>query len=272
MMSNEHLSGVINSLLHCLDDAEFPVCISAAISLQSYINNDQAHDIFSQNLNHIVERFILLLQKVAVEEVMQSFDFLINKFEEVLLPMSTSILNVLISAFTDYKQYEDNDNAVYTDMSTLDCISSIVMNGCNNQEYYDSVTMTVLPMIMNIFENNECDFFDAGLLIIRTCVNFYDNANTTKGMIWELFPHLLMMIQNNAIDYISGFTSIVDCYLAIPGTGMLDNQFNGKSYLELLYDFINSVSFDPEVSFVEQCYAMGMLMMIIHYYMSGCEW
>ena len=186
--------------------------------------------------------------------------------------MSTSILNVLISAFTEYKQDEDNDNAVFTAMSTIDCISSIVMNGCNNQEYYDSVTMTVLPMIMNIFENNECDFFDAGLLIIRTCVNFYDNANTTKGMIWELFPHLLMMIQNNAIDYISGFTSIVDCYLAIPGTGMLDNQFNGKSYLELLYDFINSVSFDPEVSFVEQCYAMGMLMMIIHYYMSGCEW
>ena len=59
--------------------------------------------------------------------------------------------------------------------------------------------------------------------------------------------------------------------MSIPGSGMLDHQFNGKSYLEMMYDFVSSVAFDSEISDVEQCYAMAILMIIIHYYMGRSE-
>ena len=47
---------------------------------------------------------------MAVEEVMQAFDILINIYEDRLLPMSADILSILLSAFKDYKKDEDNDN------------------------------------------------------------------------------------------------------------------------------------------------------------------
>lgn len=270
--SPDHLMNVLGNMIHLLDDPDFSVCISAALSLQSFFTKDSAGlEYIGQNLQHIVERYIFILQKVAVEEVMQSFDVLINMFEDRLLPMSAEILNILLSAFKDYKKDEDNDNAVFTAMSTIDCISSIVINGCENPQYYDTVVTAVLPTIVEIFSQNECDFYDASLMIVRSFANFYSNAQTTQNMIWELFPRLLSIIQTQAIDYISGFFSVVDCYMSIPGSGMLDHQFNGKSYLELVYDFVSSVVFDPEISDMEQCYAMGILMIIIQYYMSWAD-
>ena len=159
----------------------------------------------------------------------------------------------------------------YTAMSTIDCISSIVINGCENPQYYDTVVTAVMPTIIEVFSNNECDFYDASLMIVRTFANFYANARTTQNMIWELFPRLVSIIQMQAIDYIGGFFPVVDCYMSIPGSGMLDHQFNGKSYLEMMYDFVSSVAFDSEISDVEQCYAMAILMIIIHYYMGRTE-
>ena len=39
----------------------------------------------------------------------------------------------------------------------------------------------------------------------------------------------------------------------------------------MMYDFVSSVAFDSEISDVEQCYAMAILMIIIHYYMGRTE-
>lgn len=270
--SPDHLMSVVANMVGLLDDQDFSVCISAALSLQAFFSKESAcFEYLGQNLQHIVERYIFILQKVAVEEVMQAFDILINMYEDRLLPMSADILSILLSAFKDYKKDEDNDNAVFTAMSTIDCISSIVINGCENPQYYDTVVTAVMPTIIEVFSNNECDFYDASLMIVRTFANFYANARTTQNMIWELFPRLVSIIQMQAIDYIGGFFPVVDCYMSIPGSGMLDHQFNGKSYLEMMYDFVSSVAFDSEISDVEQCYAMAILMIIIHYYMGRTE-
>lgn len=263
---------VVGNMIRLLDDPDFSVCLSAALSLQVFFSKDSpCLNYIGQNLQHIVERYIFILQKVAVEEVMQAFDILINLFEDRLLPMSSDILNILLSRFRDYKKDEDNDNAVFTAMSTIDCISSIVINGCEKPQYYDGIVTAVLPTIIEVFSNNECDFYEASLMIVRTFASFYMNAQTTQNMIWELFPRLISIIQTQAVDSISEFFPVVDAYMNIPGTGMIDHQFNGKSYLELVYDFVRSVAFDSELGNVEQCYAIGILMIIIHYYMGRAE-
>lgn len=116
-----HLENVVASLIRCLDDPEFPVCVSAAISLQSYLNDESRMNLVRPHIRHVVERFITLLQKVAVEEIMQSFDTVINKFQNELLPLSSEILAVLMAAFQEYKKDNDNDTAMFTAMTTIEC-------------------------------------------------------------------------------------------------------------------------------------------------------
>lgn len=77
------------------------------------------------------------------------------------------------------------------------------------------------------------------------------------------------------MDYISNFFSVVDCYLAIESRSLcaltrrsndvIDRSFNGKSYLQMLLDFVNESLFDPELGYQEQSYAVGVLMIIVHY-------
>lgn len=137
-----------SSLIKCLDDTDFPVNISAAISLQPYITMEKCEPIIRSNLEHIIQRFVLILQRVAVESVMQTFDTLINHFSEEVMQMSIQIIQVLLHAFTEYTKDEDNDSAMFTAMSTLDCVSSVVMNACQEAAMYDSVVQVVLPAVM----------------------------------------------------------------------------------------------------------------------------
>lgn len=98
-------------------------------------------------------------------------------------------------------------------------------------------------------------------------------------MIWQLFPHLVLLVQNSAMDYISGFFCVVDCYLVIEwsrlaaltrsSSDIVDRSFNGKSYLQMLFDFVNESIFDAELGYQEQSYGIGILMIIIQYLYSG---
>lgn len=139
---------VINSLIVCLDDADFPVVISAAISLQAYLTSDERLAVVRPNLQHVIERFVMILQKVAVEEVMQTFDILINRFSSEVMDMSVGIVAVLLRAFEQYKKDEENDSSMFTAMSTLDCVSSVVMNACEGKTMCDAVVEQVLPAVM----------------------------------------------------------------------------------------------------------------------------
>ena len=98
-------------------------------------------------------------------------------------------------------------------------------------------------------------------------------------MIWQLFPHLLLLVQNSAMDYISSFFCVVDCYLVIEcvlspcltpsSSDIVDRSFNGKSYLQLLFDFVNESIFDADLGYQEQSYGVGILMIIVQYLYSA---
>lgn len=46
---------------------------------------------------------------------------------------------------------------------------------------------------------------------------------------------------------------------------MLDRSYNGVSYLQMLLNFVNETAFDPELTESEQSYALGVLMIVVHY-------
>lgn len=147
-MDNAHLCQIVQNMILCLNDNDFPVCVTAAISLQSFLDTKERMDLIRPSLQQVVERFVFLLQQVVVEEIMQTFDLIINRFEADLLPMSASILNVLINAFNNYKKDEDNDSAIFTAMSTIECVCSIVTSAVTSPEYYDQAAQLVIPCIM----------------------------------------------------------------------------------------------------------------------------
>ena len=144
--SEEHKNAAISSILNCLNDNEFPVCVTAALSLAKFIN-ESTKVLFAPYVIQIVEKLIYILQTAIVEEIMSLFNDLLNTFEQELIPLSMQILQVLFAAFENYTKDEENDNAFYTAVSTFDCIVSIVRNACSKQEYYDSVTAYVFPYI-----------------------------------------------------------------------------------------------------------------------------
>ena len=109
---------------------------------------DESQQIILSHLDHIISQFIMILQRVAVESVVQSFDVLVNRFSSAMMDRSVQIVSVLLQSFQQYTQDEDNDTAMFTAMSTLDCVSSVVMNACQEPGMYDSVVQIVMPVIM----------------------------------------------------------------------------------------------------------------------------
>ena len=71
-------------------------------------------------------------------------------------------------------------------MSTMECISSIVLNASTKREYYDNAASLVVPCVMEIFSQQEVDYYDAALMIIRALVNYYENSvNTKESACWR---------------------------------------------------------------------------------------
>lgn len=123
--------------------------------------------------------------------------------------------------------------------------------------------------------NQEADYYDACFIIMRFFIHYHKNANLSKEsesypiisliVIWECYPRLLLTVQQSAIDYIGNFFACVDAYLNCDAQGMVSRMYEGKSYLTMLFNFVNECLFDPELEVTEQGYAVGILMIIIHY-------
>ena len=43
----------------------------------------------------------------------------------------------------------------------------------------------------------------------------YDVVFYLSIVIWDCYPHVMLTIQNSAIDYISGFFTVLDAYMSI---------------------------------------------------------
>ena len=68
------------------------------------------------------------------------------------------------------------------------------------------------------------------------------------------------------MDYVSNFFGVVDSYLNADINQMINRTYQGKSYLSMLFDFVNDCLFDDEMEAVEEGYSVGILMIIIQYY------
>ena len=84
-------------------------------------------------------------------------------------------------------------------------------------------------------------------------------------MIWNCYPLVVLTVEQSAMDYVSNFFGVVDSYLNADINQMVNRTYQGKSYLSMLFDFVNDCLFDDEMEAVEEGYSVGILMIIIHY-------
>ena len=67
------------------------------------------------------------------------------------------------------------------------------------------------------------------------------------------------------MDYVSNLFGVIDGYLNCSVEQLVNLSYNNKSYLQMLFDFVNECLFDPELESIEKGYACGILMIMIHY-------
>ena len=84
-------------------------------------------------------------------------------------------------------------------------------------------------------------------------------------MIWNCYPLVVLTVEQSAMDYVSNFFGVVDSYLNADINQMINRTYQGKSYLSMLFDFVNDCLFDDEMEAVEEGYSVGILMIIIQY-------
>ena len=78
-------------------------------------------------------------------------------------------------------------------------------------------------------------------------------------MIWNCYPLVVLTVEQSAMDYVSNFFGVVDSYLNADINQMINRTYQGKSYLSMLFDFVNDCLFDDEMEAVEEGYSVAMV-------------
>ena len=269
------------SILRLLADTDLPVRVQTGCALITLLKRGSPVmlSIINSVLHDVVQGYLNMLREIAVDELFEALQALIERFSNKMGPMTNSLLQNLTQAFMRYYSEDEDQDDEYaeTSMAVVDCIQAVnqlliaLGDGENSVKLIRDATPTILPIIHTVFTGGEdgknvdtMDYLQSVLETIRI-VTFH--GKYVPAQLWQYLPDIYRILTDWAIDYVMEFCATLENMVQYDPNALLTvstpgNAALGKENLEIVLSIAEVALSSDEVREDEKVYAVVMLQVL----------
>jgi len=208
-----NIRNIIKYLCDRLGDNEIPIQVAAGISLESFISRTEAKEIIKPCLDKIVERYLLLIEKVNQRQLINALREIIIIFKNDLAHLVEKLVELLTNAFfianskeefqmeeekvEDEEEEDENDegkkeekidNFKFVPIAEgyLILILEIVKSQ-TSKEILDQLENIIMALLRYCLSDEGIEYVEYGLRIL---LPFLSQTETISENMWEFYPQL----------------------------------------------------------------------------------
>ena len=269
------------SILRLMADPDLPVRVQTGCALITLLKRGSPVmlNIINSVLHDIVQGYLNLLREIAVDELFEALQALIERFSNKMGPMTNSLLQNLTQAFMRYYSEDDDEDDEYaeTSMAVVDCIQAVnqlliaLGEGENSVELVRAATPTILPIIHTVFRGGEegknVDTMDYLQSVLETIRIITYHGKFVPTQLWQYVPEMYKIFTDWAIDYVVEFSGTLENLIQYDPNAFLsvntpENAALGKSNLEVVLSLAETALDCEEIREEEKIYAVVMLQIL----------
>ncbi|KAK8790877.1 hypothetical protein WA158_005508 [Blastocystis sp. Blastoise] len=259
-LNPEHFNHVLEKVLGCLRDPDFPVQIAAATTLRDFLEKDECQELIRPHVGSILREFLNIMNKLGVEDVIDSMNGIVEQFEEEIVPFCGKLAQQLMITFEGYiKDKENDDEALYSAANCLEVVSTLCSYIDKHKEIYNSLIQILFPYMQTLLNPQYIEILDSVISIITSFLLYTDNYSSE---LYSLYPIIINYLTVGATDYVADAFTIFDCYISNDPKMFVSLTFNGMSYVDMTFEFIHKCL--DELGPSEMCYLYMIETCLLH--------
>lgn len=190
----------VQGVVQCLQDPELPVRVASAISLRFIMQNPVAVKALSTSVEHILNQFFDLMQKVDNDELIGALESVVEHFEDHIPPYAAAVCQRLVAAFVRVSDQDNgNESSALVGLECLKAIQTVLVSIRKKTEALVPVIHVLLPMIARSLSPNYLEYFEDILKVVTFMTYFTESI---PNEVFQLIPIYLQNVETWAQDYL----------------------------------------------------------------------
>jgi hypothetical protein len=122
---NNHVKSAIDGVYRCLFDAELPVRLTAATSIQKLLHNDTAAEVLKPALKNILEAYLKLMTEIESEELMNALEEIVGFYKDDIEPFALQLAEQLVSSYQRLVAVNADEDDGESALAAVGCVTAI---------------------------------------------------------------------------------------------------------------------------------------------------
>eukprot|EP00732_Lithocolla_globosa_P000792 Lithocolla_globosa_v1_NODE_305_length_4584_cov_10.581365.p1 type:complete len:1026 gc:universal NODE_305_length_4584_cov_10.581365:1203-4280(+) len=205
MTNPEHDQAIIRCVVAGLRDKDLPVRIEAALTLGAVVGKEMAKQEVLPYLSDIMHELLKLTNESDLDDINNVMQRLIEYFPDEMTPFAVQMCLQLKETFMRAQEEEEtgeDEEGTFAMLATgvLRTVVFLVRAMGEAPAILKQLEGIFIPVIRNILETENLDYFDEVLELISACTECSDCISPE---VWTLFPTLYSCFKNCAFDFFS---------------------------------------------------------------------
>lgn len=239
---------IYQNILQCLNDAELPVRVEAALALQPLIRHDFIRTSMQQSIADIMQKLLQLANEVDVDALSNVMEEFVEVFASELTPFAVQLTEQLRDTYLRIIQDvidkgansidDDVDNYLddksITALGVLQTIGTLILTLESSPGVLLQLEQVLVPVITVTLEHKLFDLYNEVFEIIDSCTF---SAKAISGTMWAVFELIHKSFKDRAEIYIEEMLPALDNYISYGSDMLIQNP----TYLAAMFDIISTI-------------------------------
>lgn len=230
----------LSYLQNCLlTDADLPVKVEAAISLQEMISSqDKAQQIIEPNITQIALELLKVIRDTESEDLTNVMQKIVCIFSEQLTPIAVQMTEHLahtLSHVINSGEDEDSEDKALTAMGILNTIDSILIMMEEQKEIMAKLEPIVIQLIVSIFNQEMMELYEEAFTLITTIT-----TNTISPDLWKIFEMMYQVFNKDGFDYFTDMMPSLHNFVTVDPEAFIANPNHVLATFEMCKSIMTS--------------------------------
>ena len=284
---NENLlNSIMIQIINLLQNDQYlQVKIYCILTSSCLINQEKTHSLLQGNIKNLLSYYLQLMEETDLEDIIESVQNIIKEFKEETKEFIVQLSEYLIKYFNkliirevDEENEIDNTSLINKIISTF---SDIMHYFINNNEIYVNLEQYIIVILDYCFNKNIYEQLDNGIELLEEIIK---NSNSISKKIWNYFIPLITSVigteeelnkfkkefpnqiyEGFGFDSINSISKLLKRFIFKDSYTFFNSFDNkGKKYIDYLLDLVKNIIDICEVnnSYVEIKHAFDLICLL----------
>ncbi|KAI5778900.1 armadillo-type protein [Geopyxis carbonaria] len=239
---------IYQNIIQCLNDAELPVRVEAALALQPLIRHEFIRKSMQANIAEIMQQLLKLANEVDVDALATVMEEFVEVFASELTPFAVELTEQLRDTYLriigdviekgansndeDVENYLDDKSI--TALGVLQTIGTLILTLESTPNLLLHLEQILVPVITTTLEHKLYDLYNEVFEIIDSCTF---SAKAISPTMWAVFGLIHRSFKDRAEIYIEEMLPALDNYVSYGYMTLRQNP----EYMEAIFDIIQTI-------------------------------